>query len=191
MEIKMAQTEYTDKTDYSISMAKANLLSLPFFAIGVAMFFLFVWIHGTEPVKSGFHRFIDLKWFLPTVLLGIIIHELIHGITWKVLAKIPHQQIKYGFQFKTLTPYAHCKVPIPIVPYRWGAAMPLVVLGIAPYIFSLLLGDGWLLFFGIFFTVAAAGDMLILWLLRGVSNDVLVADHPHNAGCFVYSKGDR
>jgi hypothetical protein len=187
----MLQTEYTDRTDFSLSMAKANLLSLPFFACGIAMFFLFVWLHGMGPVKGGFQRFFELQWFLPTVILGVIAHEIIHGLTWKILVQIPNHQIKYGFQFKTLTPYAHCKVPIPISPYRWGAAMPLLLLGITPYIFSLLFANGWLLFFGIFFTVAAAGDMLILWLLRGAPNDALVEDHPANAGCYVYSKGEK
>jgi hypothetical protein len=35
------------------------------------------------------------------------------------------------------------------------------------------------------FTLAAGGDALILWLLRGVPAGRLVRDHPSKPGCLV------
>ena len=60
-----------------------------------------------------------------------------------------------------------------------------LLLGILPYLFSLLLADGNLFWFGLFHTSAAGGDWLILWLLRNIRAGSLVEDHPTHAGCYV------
>jgi hypothetical protein len=72
--------------------------------------------------------------------------------------------------------------------YRIGVAMPLLVLGVVPYCVSLVIGSPWLLWFGFVFITAATGDILVLWLLRGIDGKTLVEDHPSNAGCYVYAK---
>ena len=44
----------------------------------------------------------------------------------------------------------------------------------------------WLVtFFGFLMLVAAAGDVLILWVLRGVPPRAWVQDHPRQVGCLV------
>ena len=72
--------------------------------------------------------------------------------------------------------------------YRIGVVMPLLVLGVVPYCVSLVIGSPWLLWFGFVFITAATGDILVLWLLRGIDGKTLVEDHPSNAGCYVYAK---
>ena len=68
--------------------------------------------------------------------------------------------------------------------------MPGLLLGIVPMVVGVVIGSGWLLFFGAISTLAAGGDMLILWLLRGVPGHRLVEDHPTNAGCFVLRENE-
>ncbi|HET6528317.1 MAG TPA: hypothetical protein VFG39_06165, partial [Balneolaceae bacterium] len=53
------------------------------------------------------------------------------------------------------------------------------------FLASLILQNGWLLGFGLLFTLAAGGDILILWLLRKVDDGLLVQDHPDLVGCVV------
>ena len=106
--------------------------------------------------------------------------------SWAFFAKKPLGVIHLGFQWKTLTPYAHCKEPLEVNAYRLGAFMPGLVLGILPALAGILTGSGWLLMFGIFFTIAAGGDLLILWLIRSVPAGRLVEDHPPPAGCYVW-----
>ena len=69
--------------------------------------------------------------------------------------------------------------------YRIATFMPGFLLGIIPFILSLLFADGNLFWFGLFHTSAAGGDWLILWLIRNVKAGSLVEDHPTNAGCYV------
>lgn len=166
-------------------MLKAQTASLPFGLFAVGEFLVFVAVWGFEPIKSASDML--LPWyFFPIFFLGIALHELIHGLSWMVAGKLSFQQMKFGFQVKTLTPYAHCTVPIIKSAYVFGTLMPALILGFFPFLLSLINGNGWILLFGILFTFAAVGDFLIVYLIRRVSWTAMVEDHPENAGCFVY-----
>ena len=43
----------------------------------------------------------------------------------------------------------------------------------------------YLFVFGFFFTFAAGGDFLILWLLRKEKDTYMVQDHPKKIGCII------
>ena len=171
-----------NKRDLSISMARANVivlfLSIPLI---ILQFTIFLWLHGTEGLKlTGSSALL-----IVAVLLGIVIHELIHGISWVIFGRKPFSAIKFGFQWQTFTPYAHLKEPVEVNAYRIGALMPGFILGILTYLLSLVLGSGDLFWFSLLHTSAAGGDWLILWLIRNVKPGVQVEDHPTNAGCYV------
>lgn len=176
-----------DKKDYSLSMLKVQYASLPFgiFAILEVLLFGYVWEYSRISMATN----ILWPWyFIPIFIVGVVLHELIHGIAWKLSANIPFSQVKFGFQLKTVTPYAHCKIPIPKRAYVIGTLMPAIVLGFIPFLVSLTNGNGWLLIIGVIFTFAAIGDFLIVYLIRTVSWNALVEDHPTNAGCFVHEE---
>jgi hypothetical protein len=170
------------KRDVSISMSdaslKAILLVVPIAILQVVPFFL---LHPsfTFPANTN----ITIFGFL--LIFGILAHELIHMFAWMLFAKKPLKAFKLGFQWKSLTPYAHCKEPMDIHPYRIGAFAPGLLLGILPWIVSLFNGDILLMVFGFLYTVAASGDFLILWLIRKIKPKTLVEDHPTNAGCYI------
>lgn len=117
---------------------------------------------------------------------GIILHELIHGLTWSIFAKDGYKSIKYGMMWKTLTPYCHCKEPLLKKNYVLGAIMPAIILGLLPAVTAIIIGHVGMLLFGMFFTMAASGDFLIINLLRKESGNSMVEDHPTEAGCYIY-----
>lgn len=125
-----------------------------------------------------------------SLLSGIVLHELIHGITWAIFAKQGFKSIRFGILWTMLTPYCHCKEPLSVRQYIIGALTPAVFLGVAPAIFGIWTQDLGMLAFGTFFTMAAAGDFLVVNLLRNEKSTDLVQDHPSEAGCFVYRKID-
>jgi len=171
-----------NRRDLSISMARANILvmfiSLP---VVILQFVIFLLLHG---IKS-----LNLTWnpvfLFVAILLGVVIHELIHGVSWMIFGGKPFSAIQFGFQWKTFTPYAHLKEPVEVNAYRLGAFLPGFILGILIYILSLVVGDGNLFWFSLVHTSAAGGDWLILWLIRHVQAGMQVQDHPTNAGCYV------
>ena len=128
---------------------------------------------------------------LGILILGIILHELIHGVVWAFFAKQKFKSIKFGVLWKILTPYCHCKEPLQVSHYILGGIMPAIVLGIIPSIIALIIGNLSLLILGIFFTVAACGDFLIVYSLRKENKQDYVQDHPIEAGCYIYRKIKR
>jgi hypothetical protein len=122
------------------------------------------------------------------LLLGIVVHELIHGITWAIFAKNGFKSMKFGVLWKTLNPYCHCQEPLRVRQYIIGAITPAIILGFIPSILAIVIGNLGLLLFGMFFTMAALGDFLIINLLRKENKSDLVQDHPSEAGCYIYRK---
>lgn len=171
-----------NKHDLSVSMAQANIVVM-FITIPVVIlqFAIFILLPGVESLEPTWNSVI----LIAVVLLGVILHELLHGISWVIFGHKPFSAIKFGFQWKTFTPYAHLKEPVEVNAYRLGAFLPGFILGILTYILSLVLGNGNLFWFSLVHTSAAGGDWLILWLIRNVQAGMQVEDHPINAGCYV------
>jgi Putative zincin peptidase len=170
------------KRDLSISMIHANIIvmfmSIPFVILQFAVFLL---LHGMAALKPTW----SVALLILAVLFGIVIHEWIHGLSWIFFGHKSFSSIKFGFQWKSLTPYAHLTEPVEVNAYRLGAFLPGFLLGILTYILSLLLGNGDLFWFSLIHTSAAGGDWLILWRIRNVKPGMQVEDHPTNAGCYV------
>jgi hypothetical protein len=96
--------------------------------------------------------------------------------------------MKFGVLWKTLNPYCHCQEPLRVRQYIIGAITPAIILGFIPSILAIVIGNLELLLFGMFFTMAALGDFLIINLLRKENKSDLVQDHPSEAGCYIYRK---
>lgn len=170
------------KRDLSVPMERANIIvlfmSIPVVILQLAIFLL---LYGTEGLKPRGSSVL----LVAAVLLGIVVHEWIHGLSWVVFGSKPCSAIRFGFQWKSLTPYAHLTEPVEVHAYRLGAFMPGLILGILTFVLSLLLGNGDLFWFSLIHASAAGGDWLILWLIRNVKAGVQVEDHPTHAGCYV------
>lgn len=188
-------TKHTIVEDLTISAARAQLLSLLYFlplALVLSLPFIIRWPArfnkaayqaalpaGTSSATLGYM-------ILLTVVLGIVVHELIHGITWSMFAKSRFRSIKFGILWKSFTPYCHCSEPLKVNVYLIGVLMPALVLGILPIVVSHFTGNILLFSFGMFFTLAAGGDFLIVNLLRKTNPEYLVQDHPSKIGCLLY-----
>lgn len=119
-------------------------------------------------------------------LLGIVVHELIHGFTWMWATHSGFKHLRFGLM--TGAVYCHIDVPMRKRAYVAGALMPLILLGLLPYMVSFFIGSLWLMLFGTMLSAAAMGDVMIVWVIRHESPDTLVYDHPSEAGCLVYRK---
>jgi hypothetical protein len=193
----MIQDKYS-KDLLTFDLAKLNrygfLAFIPINLIYVLPYYLF-WVFSIEGFKNlglgkelvdyafGYSFFIVF-----IMLLGIIIHELIHGITFSFFTKTGFKAIKFGVIWKMLTPYCHCTEPLLVKHYRIGGIMPAIILGFLPFIYSLLFGNIFCLIFAIFFTMAAIGDFYIIYLLRNENKNSMVLDHPSEVGCYIYRK---
>ncbi len=188
----MYESEKYEKEKLTIDLVWANkfglLILIPIVLVFGLPFYL-VW--RSELDFKGIFGGLGLSasiYVFGIILLGIVVHELIHGITWAIFAKNGLKSMKFGVMWKMLTPYCHCKEPLKVKEYIIGAIAPGIILGILPAVVAIFNGSIGLLIFGIFFTMAACGDFLIINLIRKENGHDLVQDHPTEAGCYIYRK---
>ena len=171
-----------NKTEYTLSTGKVNLYSL-IMIIPVTATFLIPYILIWDYASFELGRKEFMKLFFYILILGIIIHELLHGITWAFFTEKGFKSIKFGIN--GITPYCHCKESLKAKHYRLGGAMPLIVMGIIPSLAGIILGSGLYLSFGIFFSWAACGDIISLFMLRKFKSTTLISDHPDKMGFYI------
>ena len=70
--------------------------------------------------------------------------------------------------------------------YIVSLVMPGILLGIIPAIFSLVIGNFYLLIFGIVFTIAASGDLILLIRICKYGNDSWIEDKITNNEVKIY-----
>lgn len=128
----------------------------------------------------------DIFLFIVAIIVGIALHEAIHGLTWALLVKEGFRAISFGIMIKQLTPYCHCKGYLRVKHYIIGAIMPAILLGIIPTILAFVNGKVMLFFLGVYFIVAASGDFLIIYLLKNENPNDYIKDHETKPGGIVY-----
>ncbi len=124
--------------------------------------------------------------FVIAMVLAFVVHELIHGLTWMWVTRSGFKHLRFGVMVGAI--YCHIDVPMQKRGYVIGALMPLVILGIVPYVLSFVVNNFWLMTFGVALISGAMGDVMIVWALRHEPKDTLVYDHPTEAGCVVYHR---
>ena len=168
--------------EYVLSPNEINKFSLRFVVIILALTivpFTLIWGWNTLFSKPPF-----LELFI-LFILGIMIHELIHGITWACCAKNSFRSIKFGFLWEGLMPYCHCKESLPVKQYIIGAALPTIILGILPAIYALCTGNILALWFSVVLLFGGAGDAMIIRKLWPLDHNMQIMDHPSKPGFYI------
>ncbi len=189
--------------EYTVSGRQANLFGLSL-VIPVLLLagvpYLFIWREPGTGLWNSLHSIIiqnktviqqaiDAGWWLILFLLvGIVLHELIHGTCMAVFAKNGWKSVSFGFNIKAFAPYAHCREPLKPAAYRISLLMPVILLGDIPVLVSWFSGNILLLFFGILFSWAAAGDLIVFWLSCNI-DDGMIQDHPQKIG-FIHIENE-
>ncbi len=174
----------------TVSIVKANMYvliaAIPVLAIGILLFFL---CSKDADLDSGFLS--NPLLFVGTIFLLTVVHELVHGITWACFARNHFKDIAFGFMVQYLTPYCACKVPLDRKAYITGALMPLIALGIIPFVISLISGSFPLLIISIIMILAAGGDVMIVLNVLKYKSDakhIVYIDHPTQAGGVIFER---
>ena len=176
--------------ELTVGIVRANiyalLLAIPVVAVGLVVFFA---VNREPSFGSGFaHGGVV---FIISFVVLVFVHELVHGLAWSLFAPGRWRDIELGFMREYLTPYCACNAPLRRGPYVFGALAPLVVVGVVPTVAAIAMGSFLLLFIGLVMVISAGGDILIAVKVlrhRTAATDVLVCDHPTQAGCVVFER---
>ena len=165
----------------TIGMLKANIVALVVLGL-----FCLLGVTGMYAIWGGFS--LGNPWngmlFIVGLWVGVAVHELIHGFTWMWVTRSSFSHLRFGLLQGGV--YCHTDVPMNKRKYVVGALMPLLLLGVVPYIISLFVGSVWLMVLGAMMIGCAMGDVLIVWAIRKESPNTLVYDHPSEPGCMLY-----
>ena len=162
-------------------MLKANIVAIVVMALlGVLGLMAMYAIWGDFSLGNPWNGML----FIIGFWVGVAVHELIHGFTWMWVTHSSFSHLRFGLLCGGV--YCHIDVPMSKRKYVVGALMPLLLLGIVPFLLSFVIHSLWLMLFGVIFIGCAMGDVLIVRAIRHDSADTLVYDHPSEAGCVVY-----
>lgn len=178
---------HDNRTDYSLSLWEANGISLLIMIPAAALFcVVYGGFWGWEKMAADISLiFINYEYLLLAVIPGILLHELLHAWGWMAASGLGWESMSFGLNLKALAPYAHCNQPMRVEAYRQGVAAPGVLLGLLPLCWGLIFGSALPAGFGFLFTLVATGDFLMLWILKDISPEKLVEDHPTRVGCLI------
>ena len=161
---------------------RALLMTLPFCLPGLAMCAIYAALWGAPAPAQGFAGLFGSWGWIAACAVGVIVHEALHALTARVVGGVPASGVQFGVSLTMLAPYAHIATPMTAAAFRATAAAPGVLMGLLPFAIAAVIGQGALFAFATLFTFGAAGDFLILWVIRGVPSNVMVRDHPETIG---------
>lgn len=184
---EMKEQNFT-RRDLTIDLNKANIfmvvLFIPVMLISNILFFV---INPFPKLHIS-----DMFIMIGAYVISIFIHEGLHGLGWGLASKQKFKDIEFGYAAETKNPYCTCTTPLAKSKYVLGAALPLLVLGIAPIVVGIATANFWMMLFGILGTTSACGDLMIIKrIVSYVSSakDVVYMDHPTEGGSVVFERG--
>lgn len=186
LEAQMKEQGYQTK-ELKISALRANVLAIiisaPFWIGAIVPFVI---LHG-NPFAQDYNALL----FVLAMIAGIVVHELIHGLTFAMFTAKGWKSIEFGIIWEYVTPYCTCSEPMKKGPMIFAAIMPTIVLGFLPAVLGIVTGKWVILFFAIILIMGGGGDMMIILNIlkyRSKGKEVLFLDHPYEIGTIVFEK---
>lgn len=172
-----------------IDMRQANVLGplsvLPFLALTAWVYYK---VNGFN--IDGISIGLVVAAFLLFLCL-VVLHELIHGITWGIFAENHFHAIDFGIVWSSLSPYCTCADLLGKWQYLLGTAMPTLVLGGATAVLGVMTNQLLLFYLAECMILSGGGDFLIILkilLYRTDKKECRYCDHPYEFGVVVFEK---
>ena len=121
--------------------------------------------------------------FIAIIAVSVVIHELLHGVGWAVASGKGWNVVR--FNINAMMPSCACKVALEKKAYLFGVLTPFVVLGFGS-VFFIFIYPGTVSFLTMIVNFISAGAELIIASNVLKERDVLIADHPKEAGYIAF-----
>ncbi|MCL2816549.1 MAG: hypothetical protein FWD23_18280 [Oscillospiraceae bacterium] len=175
----------SDKDKYNITekfmtVKKANLFSLllllPIYAAGIAVYLL--WRDYANIFATVFKWTFLLEIFILAfgvfLFLGLAI--IVKSILLSVFAEGGFDSVKFKIITDTQKPYCCLTEPVKVRQYQLCLAAYILIIGVAPYVISVLIGDFIVVLASFVCAYFAASDILMLIFLFGANRSSYVMD---------------
>lgn len=119
-----------------------------------------------------------------------IMHEGVHGLAF-IISGAPPTSIKFGAIPKKMMLYCTTCKPITAKQYQISLLSPLIILGIIPYVVSVvILGVEYVLLFALLIS-GASGDIVMFLELSKYKDAKMILDHPKAPAFYLLYKDDE
>lgn len=163
---------------------QALILGLPIVVVLGLVFFLLNQFapFGTSPL--------EILLLFVLFLILVVVHELIHGITWACFAKSHFKAVSFGIMNGTYNPYCTCNEALSRTQYIIGALAPTIILGILPCVIAIAIASAPLFLLGALMILAGGGDLAICKMLLSYkqTGETIYLDHPTECGLVAFAK---
>ncbi|MCI9019552.1 MAG: DUF3267 domain-containing protein [Eubacterium sp.] len=170
--------------DVTITSGKAMIsgaaYALPF-VIAFGLLYRFLLIERAYLLEASGLSFYII--FIAIIAVSAVIHELLHGAGWAAASGKGWNVVR--FNINAMMPSCACKVPLEKKAYLFGVLTPFAVLGAGSVCF-LFLYPGTVSFLTMIVNVISAGADLLIACNVLKERDVLIADHPTEAGYIAF-----
>jgi len=167
--------ENFEKVELEFDKNKATFFQLAFWAATMLVFItLFLLIQSITPAElftilwpssltDALQRFGIV---LVIAAVGIVVHELLHAVFYLPYTKHGFKSLKIGFKLSHA--YCECTEIMRTSQAIVSLMAPMIILGLIPAIVAIIIGNAYLLMFGIFFIVAGSSDtQIFLGIFKG------------------------
>lgn len=170
--------------DVTITSGKAMVLgvfyALPFVII-FGLLYRFLLVERAYLLEvSGLSFYII---FIAIIAISVVIHELLHGVGWAGASGKGWNVVR--FNMNAMMPSCACKVALEKKSYLVGVLTPFIVLGFGSVLF-IFIYPGTVSFLTMIVNFVSAGADLIIACNVLKERDVLIADHPKEAGYIAF-----
>ena len=166
---------------FDLDLIIANVVAIIVLVIGTIFYFMIT--------KSGT---IDGKYLGVEILLMFLyfgLHEVFHGIGYALFVK-DKKNIKYGAALEKSVFYAMCQEEISKKAILISLLFPLLFLSIISGLIAFIFDIKYLLFLSIMNLAGASGDIIMLFFILKLPNDINYIDYDNSVGCTFTSKND-
>lgn len=194
---KLRIIKYYKMKEVYIDSKKVQLIGF-LFSIPIVLFFVLIfWLKWDECFKHDLKEIKELILFsdnkkinsilifvIPNfiILIGIIIHELIHGVFMAFFSKNNWKSVRFGLMTKHLIPYANCKEFLTSKQMLLVTLSPFFILGFFPFLYSVIFGNLFFFFISFSMTLGAVGDFIYAYLIITKGLNQMILDHESKIG---------
>jgi hypothetical protein len=151
-----------------MGMLVISSLLLIFVGVGIH---LAIFSSGRGSFEISVSSLIVFAIYIVGYFLFIIVHELLHGVSFRIFGKVSKEDIVFGVILKSGLAYCVSKIPVTVYASRLSLMMPVYVICLPLYILSIILGDVWMGIYAILLFSGSVGDIYYLWKLRKKDKD--------------------
>ncbi len=172
--------------DVTITSGKAMILGVLYalpFVIVFGLLYRFLLVERAYLLEvSGLSFYLI---FIAVIAVSVVIHELLHGAGWAAASGKGWNAVR--FNINAMMPSCACKAALEKKPYLSGVLAPFAVLGFGSVCF-LFIYPGTVSFLTMIVNFISAGADLMIACNVLKERDVLIADHPKEAGYIAFYK---